>query len=674
MNNNHQTISKFLALISVIATIGMPINSHFKLLLLSISLVGIIYGEYHAANFYKLFKYSVLLIIGLLIKFNLPKLNIIETHNVFLINKQNTSNISLYRKNLPLQVFNYFSDQFESNYLVSADCDSSQPNCWKNFVPTLQDQFNAFAADSFWSSKNPNFSRIVNEINIDNRYDVKLGTFNDIKYNFFDPPTNNIYREKMPYFIIYKIPKELLGMNLYWQGDILWPDSQSLTLENYQLIKHSAFLPKKISKFDIGKNIYLSGIQNIQSPIKVYLEKNRFYKALEFTDNLITIIGIFLILNMFSYKNKVKISAIAAIILFQLLNIAFFAKTLLEGMPILVGGGDGLVFYGYARLMLQQLISGNYLEVLRGLEDSFYYMPGMRYLYLIELIFFGDTFYGYLLFLMFIPIIIFNFLRTIFSIKSSIILLGLFFIPWLKYFGFANVAYIKFVLTGYSETLAYGLFLLASTIIIKFNYTELLKKFLIANFILAIAVFLRPNLIIGSTILIFWGIWQLRNKLPKQQIIIALSGFSPILFMLWHNIYYANEFALFTGKKSFYINLITPPMTYWHAFCEMLRGQLGAAVQQVQEQLHQWNRAVYIFRIPSIITAIYCLKCKTINQEIKLIAILGILMQIQLLFFNPKIRYAGLAWFFCFITMIYVITNIKNKVFYNESNKELQPS
>ena len=215
---------------------------------------------------------------------------------------------------------------------------------------------------------------------------------------------------------------------------------------------------------------------------------------------------------------------------------------------------------------------------------------------------------------------------------------------------------------------------MASTIIIKFNYTALLKNFLIANFILAIAVFLRPNLIIGSTILIFWGIWQLRNKLSKQQIIIALSGFSPILFMLWHNIYYANEFALFTGKKSFYINLITPPMTYWYAFCEIFRGQLGAAVQQVQEQLHQWNRAVYVFRIPSIITAIYCLRCKTINQELKLIAILGILMQIQLLFFNPKIRYAGLAWFFCFITMIYVITNIKNKVFYNESNKELQLS
>ncbi len=675
MQNNNQLLPKIISLVGIFFIIGLPINNHFKLSLFGISLIYISYGHYrNSININILIKSVVCLLMALFIKSNLPQLNILETHNVFLLDQQNINNIDFYRHNLPSQVFKYFSEQFNDNYLISANCDVSQPNCWKASVPTNQHSFNAFAADSVWQPKSDN-SRSVATINISNRYDAKIGTFNDIKYNFFDPPVNNIYRENMPFFIIYKIPKELLGMKLYWQGDVLWPSAASDNSTTYQLMPHRSLLPKKISDADLEKNIYISGIKNIESPIKIYLEKTIFYRLLELSEKILTIISIFIILNIFFDLNKNKFFLIIAAILFQLLNMFFFAKPLLSGMPILVGGGDGLVFYGYARLMLQNFISGNYLEVLRGLEDSFYYMPGLRYLRLIELILFGDTFYGYLLFLLFIPIIVFNFLRSILPLKLSLILIGLFFIPWLKYFGFANIAYIKFVLTGYSETLAYGLFLLSSTMIIKLfnNHSFFIKKFFVANFLLAIAVFLRPNLIIGSTILIFWGTWQLRSKLSVWQIIVTLSGFSPILFMLWHNIYYANEFAVFTGKKSFYINLITPPATYWHAICEIFNGKLGSAAHNVQQQLHLWNRAVYFFRIPAILTAIYCLISKKTSSQIRLIALLGITMQLQLLFFNAKIRYAGLAWFFCFITMIYFLVHIM-KGCDNEQYKKTESS
>lgn len=674
MQNNNQILPKIICLIALCLIIGLPINNHFKLLSLCIALVFLGCGQYRSIYFHKLLRILACLFVIVFIKFTLPQLNILETHNVFLLDNQNPNNINFYQQNLPPEVFNYFIKQFNNNYLELANCNLNQANCWKQCVPINKDNFKAFAADSFWLSNKSTASRIVNNINIQNRVDAKIGTFNDIKYNFFDPPINNIYREKMPFFIIYKIPKELLGMKLYWQGDILWP-KQTLNLETYELINHTDLSPKTISHTDLEKNIYISGIKNIESPIKIYLEKNLFYKLLDFFEKFITIIGVIVILSIFSYPNKTKLSLIFGAVLFQLLNIVFFAKPLLQGMPILVGGGDGLVFYGYARLMLQHLISGNYLEVLRGVEDSFYYMPGLRYVRLIELILFGDTFYGYLLFLLFVPIIIFYFLRSVFPLKHSMILIGLFFIPWLKYFGFADVAYIKFTLTGYSETLAYGLFLLSSGIIIKLinNNTFFIRNFFIANFLLAIAVFLRPNLIIGTAILILFGMWQLRHMLSLKQILIILSGCSPALFMLWHNVYYANEFALFTGKKSFYINLITPPITYWHAICEIFNGKLGAASNHIQVQLHLWNRAVYFFRIPAILATIYCLIAKKISPQIRLIALLGIAMQLQLLFFNPKIRYAGLAWFFCFLTMVYFIVNII-KVLNNERYKNSQSS
>ena len=654
MPNNCQIITKIISVIGLCLIIGLPLNDGLKLSMLCISLVFIIYGKYKDISFRYSFMLLAIISIIFFIKFNIPQLNIIETNNVFLLDPQNTDNIEFYKSNLPTPVFNYFTEQFNNNYLTSATCKQNQEHCWKKFVPTNKDNFNAFSADSFWLQDKTKISRIVQGININNRSDAKIGTFNDLKYNFFDPPINNIYRENMPFFIVYKIPKELLNMKLYWQGDILWPNAQT-----YDVLIHKDFLYKTISNADLEKNIYVSGIKNTPIPIKIYLEKNIFYKFLDISKNILTIIGIITLLNMFSYPNKIKIAWVVAGICLQLLNIAFFAKPLLQGMPILVGGGDGLVFYGYARLMLQQLITGNYLEALRGLEDSFYFMPGLRYLRLIELILFGDTFYGYLLFLLFIPIIMFNFLKTIFSPKSSMILLGLFFIPWLKYFGFANRAYINFTITGYSETLAYGLFLLSSGMIIKsIENTFFVRNFFVANFLLAIAVFSRPNLIIASTIIIVWGIWHLRYKLSVQQIFIILSGFSPILFMLWHNLYYANEFALFTGIKSLTINLITPPITYWHAICEIFNGKLGDATNHIQIQLHLWNRAVYFFRIPAILTAIYCLITKKFNHKIRLVALLGLVMQLQLLFFNAKIRYAALAWFFCFLTMIKVLAYI----------------
>ncbi len=622
--------------------IGLPINNCFKLTTFSIALVFIIYGKFCHIKPLTIFILSALLIIKLVI----PQIKILETNNVFLLDENNAANVHFYQSNLPPTVFNYFKQVFNDNYLKNADCSSSQKNCWRNYLPKTE-PFNAFSAEQFWQDqKNPSYSRIIHDIDISNRINAKIGTFNDIKYNFFDPPTNNIYRQNMPFFIVYQIPKELLGMQLYWHGEVLWPSKN-----DYRVINHEQLFYKTITTLDLNKKIYIPGISN-HNNIKLFLNKTFFYKCCDFLNNIITIIGLYLLLSMFQFANKLKISWVFAGMLWQLLNIHFFAAQLLQGSPILEGGGDGLVFYGYSRIMLQQLIAGNYLEVLRGAEDTFYFMPGLRYLRLIELIIFGDSAYGYLLFLLFIPVIMFNFLRSLFSLKTTIVLISLFFIPWLKYFGFANDLYIKFTLTGYSEAYAYGFFLLASTIILN-SYTSFF-----ANLLLAIAVFLRPNLAIISGIIIIWGLWKKRTTNPNiftiKQILINLLGFSPVLFMLWHNVYFAGEWSLFTGKTSFNINLMTPPSTYIQAVLEVLNGNFTNSLPKIYEQLHLWNRGVYFFRWPAILSAIYCLYSKTINDpKIKLISLLGLVMQSQFLFFNAKLRYAALAWNFCFLAMVY---------------------
>ena len=637
---------KILSIIISWISLGLPINNLFKLTAFSVFLVLVIYGKVNSIKPLTVLICGILLIIKLFI----PQVKILETNNIFLLDENNATNINFYQANLPPTVFNYFKNQFNTAYLATADCSTSQNSCWKAHLPTIE-PFNAFSADSFWqNNKNSNYSRIINSININNRFDAKIGTFNDLKYNFFDPPTNNIYREKIPFFIIYQIPKELVGMQLYWQGNLLWPTEQ-----DYQIITNNKLSYKTITASDVNKKIYLSGIN--ANNIKVFLNKTIFYKCCDVLKNIITIIILITLLSVFNYTNKFKISLVFASMLWQLLNIAFFAKPLLQGLPILEGGGDGLVFYGYARTMLQHLIAGHYLEVLRGVESSFYFMPGLRYLRLIELIIFGDNSYGYLLFLLFIPVIVFNFLRNLFSIKATIILISLFFIPWLKYFGFSNVLYIKFALTGYSEAFAYGFFLLAISIMLNCG------NYFFANLLLALAVFLRPNLAIISGIMIIWTTWQQHIKNPplkSSKILINLLGFSPVFFMLWHNVYFAGEWSLFTGNKSFLINLITPPITYLKAGLEIINGHIGNNVHKIQDQLHLWNRAIYFFRWPAILSAIYCLysKNKNISSNIKIIAILGLISQLQLLFFNAKLRYSTLAWNFCFLTMVYYFIHL----------------
>jgi hypothetical protein len=504
-----------------------------------------------------------------------------------------------------------------------------------------------------------NISRMVSEINITNNINARIGELNNPQYNFYGVYEQQFDRNIIPFFISYQIPKELVGMQLTWQGDILWPNINN----DYQVISHQNFAAKTITSDDIGKQIYLSGINGTKQPIKVYLQQPIFYQLSGLLSNILMLAGIAIILSIFTYQNYKNILIASSLIILQLLNVMVWGKDLLQGMPILDGGNDGLVFYGCARLMLQHLLQGNYLEVLRGMESSFYFMPGLRYVRLIELILFGDSCYGYLLFLLFIPIIILYFLRSIFPGKLSWILLGLFFVPWLKYFGFANVAYIKFALDGFSETLSYGLFILSLGIIInllKSNH-NLIRNFIAANFLLAIAVFARPNLILASTLLIWFGIFKLFNKLSVWQIIVILSGFSPILFMPWHNWFFGQELAMFTGKKSFYINLITPPITYLNASLEIINGKIGTATQQIWNHILLWNPPKYIFRLPVFIAAIYCLINKQINSSIKLLASLGLIMQAQLLFFHPGIRYAGLAWCFCLLTFIYLSIELKNR-------------
>ena len=71
-------------------------------------------------------------------------------------------------------------------------------------------------------------------------------------------------------------------------------------------------------------------------------------------------------------------------------------------------GDDGLVYDGYARVMLQHLLAGDIKEALRGGESVFYFTPGMRYLRVVEHVIFGESYLGYLAVMMLLPMLVFG--------------------------------------------------------------------------------------------------------------------------------------------------------------------------------------------------------------------------------------------------------------------------
>ena len=61
-----------------------------------------------------------------------------------------------------------------------------------------------------------------------------------------------------------------------------------------------------------------------------------------------------------------------------------------SGLPYMGRGNDGLTHYSFAREMVEHLYHYNIIGWLKGNENIFYFMPGMRYLLGITMPFFGD--------------------------------------------------------------------------------------------------------------------------------------------------------------------------------------------------------------------------------------------------------------------------------------------
>ena len=118
--------------------------------------------------------------------------------------------------------------------------------CWKNFNP-MENRFKSvatneiFAFSTDWSFQKIKYSRIVSHINFTGLKSARIGAINNLNYNFFWPEKFDLVRENIPFFVMYEIPKDLIGSSICWKGNLFWEQDNDQYLrklnENYDCIK-----------------------------------------------------------------------------------------------------------------------------------------------------------------------------------------------------------------------------------------------------------------------------------------------------------------------------------------------------------------------------------------------------------------------------------------------------
>ena len=254
-------------------------------------------------------------------------------------------------------------------------------------------------------------------------------------------------------------------------------------------------------------------------------------------------------------------------------------------------GDDGLVYDGYARVMLQHLLAGNIYEALRGVESVFYFTPGMRYLRAFEHVIFGESYLGYVAVILVLPMLVFAVFRRFLPPRWALAMALTFAaIPVGVLFGTSLVLYVKWAARGFGDPAAYAAFLAAFVLLFGATAAEIRDRFAAAfwaGLLFALAVFVRPNLAPMTGILLggagLAALWQAQWRRLAGMCV----GFLPVFGMALHNWVYGGVLVLFTTTGE--IAQSMPPRDYVAAFAELLRLDFtGEHVMRALAQVGAW--------------------------------------------------------------------------------------
>ena len=560
----------------------------------------------------------------------------------------------IYLKNiLPVDITNMAKNEWDN---LKQPFDSYPANTEKTENPW------AFSADAFFD--NPQMSRTIKSLNFKDRYSLRIGTLNNAKYNYFgsDLGSAGAY---YPLIFSFFLPNTMASEKLCWTGKLYIEDNERwreyftqnkkcMTLDKEQWGKDKYL---KIYAFDFNKNIPLSITNKNYREILIYI---------------LSILNAIIILLLLTKLNREDLTLIALSVISILLYMADQHyrggyPSSFSGLPYMGRGNDGLTHYSYAREMVESLSHHDIIGWLRGNENIFYMMPGMRYLLGITMPFFGESIFGLLLIISLTPITIRSLLKKLFNKKWQIIMFICFFIiPIFEAFGFYQIYLAKYTIEGFGAGIAISALIAAFALLWKRDdiiYTN--RDLLIIGFLLALAISLRPNFLPFVAVL-FTGLslYFIYNK--RIQKVIALGiGFSPILLITYHNYFFGNVFVPLTNSATIGNNMRNGPEKWNNCL-----SSLSDSCNQVIHHLSIWVSYTEPWYIIILLCLIFIIFNKKMNIIEKILAVSLIAGHLVFLFYEGVARYSHGIWLLSFILCLPVL---KNKLKYFYKNNIMSP-
>jgi len=565
---------------------------------------------------------------------------IIEGSNVF-IGGEDYEN-SIFKKELPDKIFYKLYNDY--NIIFPESISGPDKNLYDISVSQMVKQNKE--------------TRLVEEINWQNRYQLLLGAFNDANYNAYG--NQQPERKKLPFFVKYTFPKEYINSEskFCWQGLAYY--GAELTEKHFEKI-NCKYL-SQIEPDNANKHIIWLLETGKGAPLKAKLEIPFKYKIKMLVKNLITFLSSMSLLFLL-FKN-INLKKSFYFILSFVISVAFaiyFYPNVLNKLILLEGGNDGLLYVHFAHLISDNISNANYALAFMGGEKAYDLMPFYRYIWVANYLFFGESPWMLYFILTFFPLVIFKVFELVLNKKwANYFLLFWFLVPIFEAFGFFHFYYVKLTLRGFGEPLAYLLYLSGLIIMIKFykegkiNYTN--------SFILGLAISLtiglRANILPACFVLIVFFLLK-NNHIKEFKNTFFLSlGLSLTLIIPFHNYYFTNDFIPLTIAAYKDWNLGARPSDYYNLLVSLLNFNFDyilwkKIVSHVSGEIKLYEFWYHI----SIITSIFYLVRIKSPMIIRCISLASLSLVILLFFYHVGGRYSYLTWTLTLLVFSYWLKN-----------------
>jgi hypothetical protein len=399
---------------------------------------------------------------------------------------------------------------------------------------------------------------------------------------------------------------------------------------------------RTLTPADVGRDIF--GVA-IAHPLAMRLVPTWQVRLRQLVEPALALIGSVAVLALLTRVRPRRVALPFALIAVTLLVAMFNDASFLGGVRPFDSGDDGLVYDGYARMMLRQLVAGDVAGALRGVEPVFYFTPGLRYLRVAEHLIFGESYLGYLSLVLILPFLVFALFRRFLPLTWALALTLVFAaIPVGVLFGSSLVQYVKWAARGFADPAAYILFLAAFVLLLgprtrsaplplvgrgwgwgstsegtvvhhrttplpspppqggreqtefaaradsathesALDESDRFARAFGAGLLFALALFVRPNIAPAAGILLAGAGLAALVQGEFRRLAGLVVGFAAVLGMALHNWVYGGALVLFTTTAELPRLLLMPPSAYLAALAEL--AHLNFAGEHVARALRQ---------------------------------------------------------------------------------------